>query len=340
MRIGVLGAGAIGTYVGAKLLLAGHEVVLVGRLGKEIAEHGITLSDHTGASASVPASRVTYVEAPEALADSDAVLVTVKSMATEDAARPLASILKRRTTIVSLQNGVSNAPRLRAVLPEHDVLAGMVPFNVARTGPGHFHNGTDGPLAIERRGGIEKPIAAALRDAKFDVETRSDIEGVQWSKLVVNLNNAVNALAGVPIRAQLADRKYRLVMAACVREALAATRAAGIVLARVGKMIPSLAPIVLSLPNAIFFTVARTMVKVDPQAKSSMLDDLERKRVTEVDYLNGEIVRLADAHGVSAPANRAVVLLVKAAEVKREGSPRMSSSALLDAVSPRDEARA
>jgi 2-dehydropantoate 2-reductase len=335
MKVGVLGAGAIGTYVGAKLILAGHDVVLVGRLGKEIAEHGIALSDHTGAVASVPSSRILYVEGPEALADRDAVLVTVKSMATEDAARPLASILKHRTTIVSLQNGVSNAHRLRTLLPDHDVLAGMVPFNVARTGPGHFHNGTDGPLTIEARGGVEKPIAAALRDAKLEVETRSDVERVQWSKLIVNLNNAVNALAGVPIRRQLEDRKYRLVMAACAREGLAATRAAGIALVRVGRMVPQLAPMVLPLPDAIFFVVARAMVKVDPQAKSSMLDDLERKRVTEVDYLNGEIVRLAEKHGAKAPANRVIVGLVKEAEARRQGSPRMSGAALLQAVSLR-----
>jgi 2-dehydropantoate 2-reductase len=335
MKVGVLGAGAIGTYVGAKLILAGHDVVLVGRLGEEIAAHGVELSDHAGTHAKLEPGRVTYVATPDALADREAVLVTVKSMATEDAARPLASILKQRTTLVSLQNGVANAPRLRALLPDHDVLAGMVPFNVARTGPGRFHNGTDGPLTIEAKSGAETAIVTALRSAGFDVEARSDVASVQWSKLLVNLNNAVNALAGIPIRAQLSDRRYRLVMTACVREGLAATRAAGIHLARVGKMIPAIAPFVLSLPNALFFAAARPMVKIDPQAKSSMLDDLERGRVTEVDYLNGEIVRLGEKHGVPVPANRAIVALVRAAEAKRAGSPKIAAGALLAAVSAR-----
>jgi 2-dehydropantoate 2-reductase len=321
--------------VGAKLVLAGHDVVFMGRLGAEIAAHGIELSDHAGAHGRLEPARVRYVDDPGALADREAILVTVKSMATEDAARPLASILKgkERTTLVSLQNGVSNAPRLRALLPEHEVLAGMVPFNVARTGPGHFHNGTDGPLVIEARDGKEPPIAQALREAGFDVEARADVEGVQWSKLIVNLNNAVNALSGVPIRAQLADRRYRLVMAACVREGLAASRAAGIRLARVGKMIPAVAPFMLALPDLVFFTAARVMVKIDPQAKSSMLDDLERGRVTEVDYLNGEIVRLAEKHGVPVPANRAIVALMRDAESRRAGSPRMGAAELLAAVS-------
>jgi 2-dehydropantoate 2-reductase len=335
VQIGILGAGLIGTYVGAKLVLAGHDVVFVGRLGAEIAAHGIALSDHAGGAATLAPERIVYRAEPEALADREAILVTVKSMATEEAARPLAAILKRRTTLVSLQNGVSNAPRLRALLPNHDVLAGMVPFNVARFDrerPGRFHNGTDGPLTIEARGGAERPIGAALREAGFDVATRADLESVQWSKLILNLNNAVNALAGIPLRAMLAERGYRRVMAACAREGLAVTRAAGIRLARIGKVIPAVAPFVFALPNALFFAAAGAMIKIDPQAKSSMLDDLERRRVTEIDYLNGEIVGRGETHGVATPVNGAIVSLVKEAEARRAGSPRLSPVALWESV--------
>ena len=101
-------------------------------------------------------------------------LVTVKSLATESAAAPLAAILARRSTVVSFQNGVSNAPRLRAVLPGHDVRAGMVPFNVAARGEGVFHNGTSGPLGMESPGRRDEPIVRALRDAGFAVETYAD----------------------------------------------------------------------------------------------------------------------------------------------------------------------
>ncbi len=333
MKIGVLGAGAIGTYVGAKLIAAGHDVVLVGRLGAEIEANGIELTDYTGGHERIEASRVKYFASPDVLADRDAILVTVKSMATEEAARPLATIAKTPTTFVSFQNGVSNPARLRAVLPGHVVLAGMVPFNVARVGPGRFHNGTSGPLAIQKHDGAESAIAAALRDAKFDVEVRADLDGVQWSKLLINLNNSVNALSGIPIKEQLLDREYRRIMAACVREGLAVVRAAGIRLARVGRMIPAIAPFVLSLPDAVFFRVAATMVKIDPKARSSMLDDLDRGRATEVDYLNGEIVRLGEAHGIATPVNRKIIALVKEAETKRQGSPRIPSLRLKELVS-------
>jgi 2-dehydropantoate 2-reductase len=332
MKIGVLGAGAIGTYLGGKLIAAGHDVVLVGRLGDEIKKAGIELTDHAGAQVSIDPSRVRYESDAESLADRETILVAVKSMATEEAARPLASILKRSTTFVSFQNGVSNSERLRTILPKHTVLAGMVPFNVARVGPGRFHNGTSGKLAIERHEGKELPIASALREAGLEVETRGDLPGVKWSKLLINLNNSVNALAGIPLQQQLLERDYRRVMAACVREGLLAARAAGISLARVGLIVPKVVPFVLSLPNALFVRVAGAMVKIDPKARSSMLDDLERGRVTEIDYLNGEVVRLAKAHAVDVPVNQKIILLIREAEAKRAGSPHIAATELLRRV--------
>jgi 2-dehydropantoate 2-reductase len=332
MKIGILGAGAIGCYLGGKLIAAGHEVVLVGRLGDEIRANGLELTDYTGGHVKVAAAQIRYETSPETLAGVDVVLLTVKSQATQDAARPLAAILTRPTPIVSFQNGVSNPERLRAVLPEHPILAGMVPFNVARTAPGRFHNGTSGPLAIEQKSGVERPIAEALRSAGFDVELYPSLSPLQWSKLLINLNNAVNALGGVPLYEQIRDRAYRRVMAACVREGIAAMRANGMKIARVGRMLPTLAPYVLSLPDVLFLRVASLMVKVDRTARSSMLDDLELHRTTEIDYLNGEIVRLAERQDVPVPVNRRLIALVKEAEKAGVGSPRIASADLLSRV--------
>ena len=332
MKIGILGAGAIGCYLGGKLIAAGHDVVLVGRLGDEIRANGLALTDYAGSHVELAAGQIHYVAEADALAGVEAVLLTVKSQATEDAARPLAAILARPTPIVSFQNGVSNPARLRSVLPGHPILAGMVPFNVARTAPGRFHNGTSGPLAIEKKDDVERPIAAALRSAGFDVELHAGLEALQWSKLLINLNNAVNALGGVPLYQQIRDRTYRRVMALCVREGIAAMRANGMKIARVGRMLPTLAPYVLSLPDVIFLRVASLMVKVDRTARSSMLDDLELRRTTEIDYLNGEIVLLADRRSVAVPVNRALIALVKQAEKAGAGSPRISSGDLLSRV--------
>jgi 2-dehydropantoate 2-reductase len=329
MNVGILGAGAIGCYVGGKLQAAGEHVVFVGRLGDEIAAHGLVLTDYAGAETVLAPGTVRYSADPATLENVDVILVTVKSAATESAAAPLAGKLPPRTIVVSFQNGVSNADRLRKVLPGTPVLAGMVPFNVARQGPGHFHNGTSGPLALGSDGGRERPLADALRRAGFQVDVHEDLRGLQWSKLVVNLNNAINALAGIPLREQLEDRAYRQAMAMCIREGLAVLRAEGIRLPRVGRMVPALAPFVLSLPNWAFLRLAAAMVKVDPNARSSMLDDLERGRTTEIDYLNGEIVRLGDRHHVPVPVNRKIIDLIQKATLAGQGSPRIASGALL-----------
>jgi 2-dehydropantoate 2-reductase len=152
------------------------------------------------------------------------------------------------------------------------------------------------------------------------------MRGVLWGKLLVNLNNSVNALAGVSIKEMLGARDYRRVMAACVREGLDTVESAGIKPKLDVALPPRLVPFVLALPNALFSLLARSLIHVDPQARSSMWDDLSRGRKTEIDGLNGEIVRLAERLGRSAPVNAAIVELVKRAE--GNGSPGLSAAEL------------
>ncbi|HJZ88924.1 MAG TPA: 2-dehydropantoate 2-reductase [Polyangia bacterium] len=325
MKIGVLGAGSIGCYLGGRLIAAGHDLVLVGRLGAEIAAHGLTLTDYQGQRLVLPPEKVRYRADAAALRDREVVLVTVKSMATAEAAAQLARVLSSPVLVVSFQNGVSNVPTLRAALPACPVAAGMVPFNVLHQAQGHFHNGTSGPLELERTGGAEAELAEALGGAGFGVALHDDMRPVQWTKLLINLNNSLNALAGVPLREQLADRRYRMIMARVVREGLACLKAAGIRPVRIGRLIPRLAPTVLSLPNWLFVRVAAAMVKVDPTARSSMWEDLERRRPTEIEYLNGEVIRLGEQHHVPTPVNRKIRELVRAAEQAQRGSPQMSA---------------
>jgi 2-dehydropantoate 2-reductase len=332
MKIGILGAGAIGSYLGGRLACRGEDVVFVGRLGSEVAEHGLSLSDLTGWKSSLSPERVVYHAAPDALADRDVILVTVKSLHTESAAEPLAAILTKPTLLVSFQNGVGNASALARMLPGHRVLAGMVPFNVLRKPRAHFHLATSGALAIERAAGAEDAVAQALRRAGFEVHVHGDMEGVLWSKLLFNLNNSINALAGVPLRDELSDRRYRLVLARSIREGLRCLKAAAIRPVRFGPMDPRFAPLVLSLPDGLFRLVAGAMLRIDPEARSSMWEDLERGRATEIEYLNGEILRLAERSGLGAPVNRRIRDLVKEAEAAKQGSPRISAENLLSTV--------
>src|SRR6185369_10175275 len=137
---------------------------------------------------------------------------------------------------------------------------------------------------------------------------------VQWAKLVLNLNNAVNALSNLPLQAQLSERAFRRCTAHAQREALALLAAAGISVARLTPLPPTWIPSVLRLPDAVFTRLAGRMLAIDPQARSSMWEDLEAGRTTEVDYLNGEIVALATRLGRTAPVNARLVALVREAE--------------------------
>jgi 2-dehydropantoate 2-reductase len=101
---------------------------------------------------------------------------------------------------------------------------------------------------------------------------------------------------------------------------------------RIGRLVPSVAPIALSLPNWLFLRVAAAMVKVDPAARSSMWEDLERRHLTEIDFLNGEILRLGQKHGVATPVNAKLVEMVRAAEQAAKGSPGIPATKLRAAL--------
>jgi 2-dehydropantoate 2-reductase len=308
VRIAVFGAGAIGCWVGGRLAAAGADVVLIGRprVMAEL-EAGVKVSDLGGREDLAHPALATDAAAAK---DAGIALVTVKSAATAEAGRSLAG---GSGVVVSLQNGVRNVDALRAALPGRTVLAGMVPFNVARVAPGHYHRGTTGELMFEASDTLA-PLVDALRAAELPCELRADMPAVQWSKLVMNLNNALNALSGVPLMQQLEDRDYRRVLAAAQREALDVLEAAHVPVAKLLRLSPRWIARLLPMPNWLFRPIAARVATADPKARSSMFDDLEAGRATEIDYLQGEIVALADKHGHTAPINRALVGLVRAAE--------------------------
>jgi 2-dehydropantoate 2-reductase len=327
-RIVVAGAGSIGCYIGGCLALAGREVTLLLRpaLAGAIARQGMRVSDLDGQDRPVPASAVRLATDPEAaFAGADIVLVTVKSGDTQAMAGLIAEYAPSGVTVVSLQNGVGNVDVLLSKLGGMArVVAGMVPFNVVQTRPDgvpRFHRATSGTLLI---GTGVAGLAAALDVNGVAAAESRDMAGVLWGKLLLNLNNALNALAGVPLATELADRRWRKLLAGQVEEGLAALKAAGLRPARIEGVPPTAVPRILRLPDWLFRRLARRMLAIDPKARSSMWEDLERRRPTEIDHLQGAILALADKRGVRAPLTRRIVELVKAAEATRAGSPGLT----------------
>lgn len=315
MKIVVFGSGSIGCYVGGTLHAAGADVLLIGRsrMHQRIAQHGLLLTDLNGGRVRLEPAQVPYSENPADLAAADLILVTVKSADTVDAAGEIQRHAKRSALVLSLQNGVGNAEVLRERLAGREVLAGMVPFNVVQMADGRFHRGTEGELMVQSSPLIERwqPVFQA---AGLPLQMRSDFSEVQWGKLLLNLNNPVNALSGLPLRAQLSQRAYRRCLALLIDEALMVLRAAGIRPAKVARVAPRLLPLLLRLPDGVFRRVAGAMLRIDPQARSSMWEDLQAGRRTEIDYLNGAVVSLAESIGCSAPANRRITAMVHAAQ--------------------------
>ncbi len=323
----VAGAGTIGCFVGGQLAAGGRTVSFLARprIADELAQHGLTLSDQDDCTLSVAAKDLAVAVDPAVLASADVVLVTVKSGATREMAASIRACAPAHAVVISLQNGVDNATILQDALPGMNVVAGMVPFNVVALGAGRFHRATGGDIVIDAKASA---LAESLGTPYLPITTNADMRAVAWGKLLLNLNNALNALAGVPLREELAERDWRRVLAACISEALAALGAAGIRPAKVGVLPPALLPQVLRLPDPLFKLVAAAQLRIDPSARSSMWDDLEHRRTTEIDQLQGAIVALAAKHGLRAPFNETVRDHIKAAERRGAGSPRLTAAAI------------
>ncbi|MFL6758298.1 MAG: 2-dehydropantoate 2-reductase [Sphingomicrobium sp.] len=316
LRIAILGAGSIGCFVGGCWQAAGLPVTFIGRPGfaKDIAAHGLTLSDYGGWTATIGPTEIDYRCEPDALAEADVIALCTKSGATADAARQIAAHGPPGATVISLQNGISNVDVLDRELGDRfRVLRGMVSYNVAYLGEGRFHKGVAGELWAEDRPET-RTLSASIGSSPASLKLSSDMLGVAWGKLLINLNNAVNALSGRTLIEQLSERDYRRVVAASMREGLGLLDRAGIKPAKVGPVPPHLLPAVIGSPDWLFNNLFLKLQKIDARARSSMADDLAAGRRTEIDYLNGELVRLAGNLGADAPVNRKVVELIRQAE--------------------------
>ena len=315
----VLGTGAVGGYIGGALQAAGAVVQFVARprTRQALQQHGLHLTDLEGRQQHLPAAALALHAEPPALHTATLVLLCVKAGDTAAAVRSLPP-LPAGSVLLSLQNGLHQAEVARAALAEGGatpptVLPGMVPFNIAEVGPGHLHRGTAGQLAVQQHAALQ-PWLPAFQAAGLPLALHADLLPVQWGKLLLNLNNPVNALSGLPLRAQLLDRDCRRVLAALQQEALGLLQLAGVRPAQLTPLPPQRLPTVLRLPNWLFTRVAARMLRIDAQARSSMADDLARGRGTEIDALCGEVVRLAHQLGREAPLNQAISALVKACQ--------------------------
>lgn len=319
MKICVYGAGSIGCYLGGRLVAAGYDIDFIVRpkIQQQLQTYGLTVSDYNGFKQNIAANQLHMTIDPNEVAHADIILVCVKSASTEQVAFELKDILKKKTIIISFQNGLSNVGILKQILTEHTILEGMVPFNVAALGNGIFHQGTDGALYVKSHAQLDE-LVHAFKKAKLEIQLEQDMQAVQWAKLLLNLNNSINALSQLPLKQQLSIREYRHCLALAQLEALSLLKIAQIKPAKLTPIPAQFIPKILKLPNAVFKIISKKMLAIDPLARSSMADDLMAGRKTEIDWINGEIVNLAKHLNLNAPINQKLIQLVKRAELRSE----------------------
>ncbi len=327
--IAIFGAGSIGCHLGTRLA-AFANLTLIGRarLGEAIEQHGLHATTLAGGNVRVAASEIAFSQSPEAARDAALTLVTVKSADTAAAANALANVLAPGSVVLSFQNGLRNAAVLEKALPQCRVLAGMVPFNVVQPEPGRTHQATSGDVMAAADAALDR-FLPLFQAAGLPLKLRDDMPAVMAGKLLVNLNNAINALSDVPLKQELETRDWRRCLALAQSEALRVFDAAKITPAKATPLPVRWLPWLLRLPDVLFNRLAARMLQVDPAARSSMWEDLQAKRATEVDFLQGEIVELAHANGTTAPVNATLAELIHAAEKQRYA---WQASALLDTL--------
>lgn len=300
MKIVIMGAGAMGSLFGAYLTLSGEEVWLVDvrrELTETMASTGLTLEE----KGNLKVIRLNATTDLGAVGKADLVIFFVKTYHTEKAASDALVLEKKDTVFITLQNGLGNEEALCKYVHSKKVMLGVTHHGATFLGPGHIrHAGWGKTYLGELDGKItdrSKRIAEVFRQADLETEVTPAIQEVLWNKLFVNIGiNALTALTGFR-NGQLLDYSETLeLMERLVTEAVEVARRRGI---RV---------------EGNPFEQVKSVAEATRENRSSMGQDFDYRRKTEVDALNGAVVREARKLGMAVPFNQSVTYLVKAIE--------------------------
>lgn len=293
MKIAVMGAGAVGCYYGGLLARAGSDVTLIGRARHvdAIRRDGLLLET---ASFSEHIPLIASTDTSDAQ-DADLVLCCVKTSDTAQAAAAMAPYLAPETVIVSLQNGIENPALLRAGLAQ-EVIPAAVYVATEMAGDGHVRHHGGGQLVLSRSSNSGE-VAALCSDAGIPVEISDNIDGVLWTKLIINCAyNALSAITALPYARLVQHAGVEQTLRDVVDECLAVAAKAGVV------------------PVGDVWEGVQRIPQLMPNQMSSTAQDLKRGRPSEIDHLNGCIVRIGEELGVPVPVNQLLHTLVKILE--------------------------
>ena len=306
MKIGIIGAGAMGSVYGGILGDADNEVWLVD-IWKEhieaIRRNGLRVQGASG-------DRVAFVNATihtEEAGACDLLIVATKTMDTETAVRNAQPMISPQTLVLTIQNGLGNAERMERLIGPENLLVGIAGgFGASIVNPGHVHHvGWELIRLAECKGGVSERlnrVAAVWKAAGFNVAVAEDVQQMIWGKLLSNIAfSATCTVTGLRIGQVLSNPSAWSIAESCVQEASAVAEAKRIV-----------------LPYEDPAAWVRELGSKMPEACPSMLLDLEAGRPSEIDSLNGALVKEAEVLGVPTPVNRVMTILVRAMEERRQ----------------------
>ncbi|WP_233805191.1 ketopantoate reductase family protein [Paraburkholderia sp. HP33-1] len=303
MKIAFLGAGALGCAIGSALTEGGYETWLVDRFAAHVESmrrDGLQVDDANG-------SRRVKVRAtmnPAEVGSADLVIVLVKSFHTDSAMRGALDLVGPDTLVLSLQNGLGHEDVLSEIVGRERVLAGKTYVGGVLKAPGHIQSGVSGKLTIVgeldgRVTGRVRAIADAFNGSGLTTTVSDNILGTMWDKLLINVaTGAITGITGLTYGQLYEESVLKATALAAIEEAMAAAKAAGIH---------------LSITQA---EQAWTMAAegLSPAFKTSMLQSLEKGSVTEIDFINGAVVRWGERLGVPTPVNSTLVACIKGIE--------------------------
>ena len=311
MHVAVIGAGAVGGLLAALLDRAGHDVAVTAR--GDHRDAGITLDGRYG-------SHVARVTAGESLTTApDLAILATKGQDAEAALRANAAVLDGVPLLV-VQNGLGGIRVAREVLPGSALVGGLALFATSYLSPGCITVTAALPIVLGGAPGTDPTVverfAGLLRDA-MPVEIVDSLEGAQWTKLLVNHVNALPAITGLSVQQTIADPALLRVLAGSLRETVRIANRIGIRFTGLQGIPGWVLPWLGHGPLAVAARLPRLLAKRmgDVPNPGSTLQSIRRGQLTEIDFLNGAVVRVAREHGFDAPINAALVRLVHEVEL-------------------------
>ncbi|NMH58740.1 2-dehydropantoate 2-reductase [Alteromonas ponticola] len=310
----IFGAGLIGCFVGGVLASNNMKVKFVARdPWCSRLRDTMILSDYAGNLQQVKHADPLLASGQKA----DVIWLTTKCTGIIPAIRDLELLVHAQTVIICCQNGVGTHQLVQKHFSQNRVLRAMVPFNVVLKSPNQLHRGSEGMLTIEAMPAdvaeLERDLLAASQPL-MQIATTPDINALQWAKLQLNLGNSVNALADIPVKAMLEQRDFRRIIALAMREFLDVINAMDIKLPKVAKIHGRYLPLLLCTPDWLFKRIAKQMLAIDDDVRTSMWWDLQAHKQTEIAYLNGAVVTAGKTCGVACPVNSFLVNEIKKIE--------------------------